>query len=105
MQQLEAYHQSVLYTDDVAAQHGWFDLWHPDGFSLPGVTHAGDDVVSTHRGQLLAEDLSAPVGLVSVFGDDGSLRYHNAGAGILKLCIDADVFAFTETTAVNFCIE
>ena len=36
----KAYHQSILHTDDVAAQHRRFDLWNPDGFSLPGITHA-----------------------------------------------------------------
>lgn len=105
MQQLKSYHKSVLHTDDVAAQYGWFDLWHPDGLSLPGVTHAGDDVVATHGGQLLAEVLGAAVGLVDVFSDDGGLRHHDAGAGILKLCVDADVFAFAETTAVDLCIQ
>lgn len=62
-------------------------------------------MVSPHRRQLLAENLSAPVGLVGVFGDDGRLGHNNAGAGVLKLCVDADVFALAEAAAVDLCVQ
>lgn len=105
MQKLKTYHQSILHTDDVAAKYGWFDLWNPYGLSLPGITHARDDVVSTHWRQLLAEDLGPAVGLVDVFGNDGGFGHHNAGAGVLKFCIDTNVFTFTEATAVDFSVQ
>lgn len=100
-----SHHQRVLHTDDVAAQHGGLDLGHPDGLALPGVTHTGDDVVAPHRGELLAEELGAPVGLVGVLGDDGSLGHHDARAGVLKLGVDADVFALAEAAAVDLGVE
>lgn len=99
------HHESVFHADDVAAQHGWFDFGHPDGFSLPGVTHARNDVVPSHGRQLLPEHLSAPVGLIDVFGDDGGLGHDDAGAGVLKLGVDADVFALAEAAAVDLCVE
>lgn len=102
VQRPKAYHERVLHTDDVAAQHRRLNLWHPDGLSLPGVTHAGDDVVAAHRGQLLTENLGAAIGLVGVFGNDGGLWHHDAGAGVLKLGVDADVFALTKATPVYF---
>lgn len=100
-----SHHEGVLHADDVAAQHGRLDFGHPDSLSLPGVTHARDDVVPSHRRQLLPENFSASVGLIGVFGDDGGLGHHNTGAGVLKLGIDADVFALAEAAAVNLCVE
>lgn len=103
--QLRAYHQSVFHANDVATQNGWLDLWDSDGLSLPGIAHAGDDVVTTHRGQLLAENLGAAIGLVHVFGYDGGFGHHDARACVLELGIDVDVFSLTEAAAIDFSIE
>lgn len=99
------HHESVLHTDDVAAQHGGLDLGHADGFALPGVAHARNDVVAADGRQLLAEDLGAAVGLVGVLGDDGRLGHHDARARVLELGVDVDVLALAEAAPVDLGIE
>lgn len=99
------HHESVLHADDVACQHGGFDLGHADGFALPGVAHARDDVVAADGRQLLAEDLGAAVGLVGVLGDDGRLGHHDARARVLELGVDVDVLALAEAAPVDLGVE
>lgn len=62
-------------------------------------------MVPTHRGQLLAEDFGAAVGLVRVFGNDGGLGHDDPRAGVLELCVDTDVFTLAVATAVDFGVE
>lgn len=99
------HHESVLHADDVAGQHGGLDLGHADGFALPGVAHARDDVVAADGRQLLAEDLGAAVGLVGVLGDDGRLGHHDARARVLELGVDVDVLALAEAAPVDLGVE
>lgn len=61
-------------------------------------------MVSSHCRELLAEDLGSTIGLISVLGDDSSLGNHNPRTGVLKLCVDVDVFTFAETAAIDLSI-
>lgn len=101
----DTHHERILHTDDVTAQHGGLDLGHTDALALPGVAHARDDVVAADGGELLAEDLGAAIGLVDLFGHDGGLWHHDAGAGVLKLGVDADLLALAVATPVNLGVQ
>lgn len=50
-------------------------------------------MVATDTGEFLGEHLGLAVGQVGVFGHDGRLGHHDAGAGVLKVCVDTDLVA------------
>lgn len=82
--------QEILHAQDVAAQDGRFEFPHTDGFATPGFGGAGDDVVATDTGEFLGEHLGLAIGQVGVFGHNGRLGHHDAGAGVFKICVDTD---------------